>query len=339
VKKFAERMPKAELHLHIEGTLEPELMFELASRNQVDLPFRSPAEVRRAYQFSDLQSFLDIYYQGTRVLLHDRDFYDLTWAYLNKAKEQNVRHAEIFFDPQAHTERGVPMEAIIEGIHQALVDGERQFRISSQLILCFLRHLSGQDAMRTLEAALSHRAYFSGVGLDSSELGHPPEKFTEVFTKARAESLFVVAHAGEEGPADYVWQALDTLGAVRIDHGVRCTEDPELVERLRSERVPLTVCPLSNVKLRVFDSMEDHNLRELIDAGLCVSINSDDPAYFGGYINENFAAVCDAFDLNREEIGALGRNSFEGAFMDEGRRLEILEELKEFEAAQTTPNV
>jgi len=337
VKKFAERMPKAELHLHIEGTLEPELMFELASRNQVDLPFRSPADVRRAYQFSDLQSFLDIYYQGTRVLLHDRDFYDLTLAYLNKAKEQNVRHAEIFFDPQAHTQRGVPMEAIIEGIHQALADGARQLRISSQLILCFLRHLSGQDAMRTLEAALSHREYFAGVGLDSSELGHPPEKFTDVFTRARAESLFVVAHAGEEGPADYVWQALDTLGAVRIDHGVRCTEDPILVERLRSERVPLTVCPLSNVKLRVFDSMEDHNLRELIDAGLCVSINSDDPAYFGGYINENFGAVCDAFDLNREEICALGRNSFEGAFMDESRRLEILEELNEFEAAQSTP--
>ena len=337
MKKFAERMPKAELHLHIEGTLEPELMFELASRNQVDLPFRSPADVRRAYQFSDLQSFLDIYYQGTRVLLHDRDFYDLTLAYLNKAKEQNVRHAEIFFDPQAHTQRGVPMEAIIEGIHQALADGARQLRISSQLILCFLRHLSGQDAMRTLEAALSHREYFAGVGLDSSELGHPPEKFTDVFTRARAESLFVVAHAGEEGPADYVWQALDTLGAVRIDHGVRCTEDPILVERLRSERVPLTVCPLSNVKLRVFDSMEDHNLRELIDAGLCVSINSDDPAYFGGYINENFGAVCDAFDLNREEICALGRNSFEGAFMDESRRLEILEELNEFEAAQSTP--
>jgi adenosine deaminase len=338
VKKFAERMPKAELHLHIEGTLEPELMFELASRNQVDLPFRSPAEVRRAYQFSDLQSFLDIYYQGTRVLLHDRDFYDLTWAYLSKAKEQNVRHAEIFFDPQAHTQRGVSMEAIMEGIHRALTDGTRQFGISSQLILCFLRHLSGEDAMRTLEMALSHREYFAGVGLDSSELGHPPAKFTDVFARARAESLFVVAHAGEEGPADYVWQALDTLGAVRIDHGVRCTEDPVLVERLRSERVPLTVCPLSNVKLRVFDSMEDHNLRELIDAGLCVSINSDDPAYFGGYINENFGAVCDVFDLNREEICALGRNSFEGAFMDETRRLEILEELNEFEAAQSTPN-
>ena len=335
MKKFAERMPKAELHLHIEGTLEPELMFELASRNQVDLPFRSPAEVRRAYQFSDLQSFLDIYYQGTRVLLRDRDFYELTWAYLNKAQEQNVRHAEIFFDPQAHTQRGVPMDAIIEGIHHALTDGARRFGISSQLILCFLRHLSGEEAMRTLEAALPHRDYFAGVGLDSSERGHPPEKFRDVFMKARAESLFVVAHAGEEGPPDYVWQALDTLGAARIDHGVRCTEDPALVERLRSERVPLTVCPLSNVKLRVFDSIENHNLRELIDAGLCVTINSDDPAYFGGYINENFGAVCDAFDLNRQEICALGRNSFEGAFMDETRRLEIIGELEGLEASST----
>jgi adenosine deaminase len=333
VKKFAERMPKAELHLHIEGTLEPELMFELASRNQVDLPFRSTAEVRRAYQFSDLQSFLDIYYQGTRVLLNDRDFFDLTWAYLNKAYEQNVRHAEIFFDPQAHTRRGVPMESIIEGIHQALADGARRFGISSQLILCFLRHLSGEEAMRTLEAALSHRDYFAGVGLDSSERGHPPEKFTDVFMRARAEDLFVVAHAGEEGPPDYVWQALDTLGAARIDHGVRCTEDPALVERLRSERVPLTVCPLSNVKLRVFDSIENHNLRKLIDAGLCVTINSDDPAYFGGYINENFGAVCDAFDLNRAEISALGRNSIEGAFMDESRRQEIIGELEALETS------
>jgi adenosine deaminase len=333
VKKFAERMPKAELHLHIEGTLEPELMFELASRNHVDLPFRSPGEVRRAYQFSDLQSFLDIYYQGTRVLLHDRDFYDLTWAYLTKAHEQNVRHAEIFFDPQAHTDRGVGMASIIEGIHHALADGARRFDISSQLILCFLRHLSGEDAMRTLDAALSYREYFSGVGLDSSERGHPPEKFTEVFKRARAEDLFVVAHAGEEGPPAYVWQALDTLGAARIDHGVRCTEDPALVERLRSGRVPLTVCPLSNVKLRVFDSMENHNLPELIDAGLCVTINSDDPAYFGGYINENFRAVCDTFNLNTQEICMLGRNSFEGAFIDDGRRRAIIEELDEMSAS------
>src|SRR5262249_14270808 len=306
-------MPKAELHLHIEGTLEPELMFELAARNRVALPYKTPDELRKAYQFSDLQSFLDIYYQGTRVLLRDRDFYDLTWAYLEKAHEQNVRHAEIFFDPQAHTQRGVAMESIIGGIHHALADGADRFGISSQLILCFLRHLSGDDAMRTLDAALSYREYFAGVGLDSSERGHPPEKFTDVFMRARAEGLFVVAHAGEEGPADYVWQALDTLGAARIDHGVRCTEDPVLVDRLRPERVPLTVCAVSNVKVRVFDSIEKHNLPELLNAGLCVTINSDDPAYFGGYINENFGAVCNAFELNKEMICTLARNSLEAA--------------------------
>lgn len=327
MKTFVERLPKAELHLHIEGTLEPELMFEFASRNRVTLPYRSPEEVRKAYQFSDLQSFLDIYYQGTRVLLQDRDFYDLTWAYLQKAHEQNVRHAEIFFDPQAHTERDVPMAAIIEGIHQALGDARERFGISSHLILSFLRHLSGEDAMRTLEAALPYRHAFSGVGLDSSERGHPPAKFTDVFARAREQGLFVVAHAGEEGPPDYVWQALDTLGALRIDHGVRSVEDPVLVERLRSERIPLTVCPLSNVKLRVFESIANHNLPQLIDAGLCVTINSDDPAYFGGYINENFDAVSQAFELTEQQLRTLARNSFEAAVLDDGRRSALLEEL------------
>jgi adenine deaminase len=327
MKNFVERMPKAELHLHIEGTLEPELMFELAARNRVPLPYRTPEEVRKAYEFSDLQSFLDIYYQGTRVLLRDKDFYDLTWAYIQKAHEQNVRHAEIFFDPQAHTERYVPIQAVIEGIDAALRDGERRFGISSNLILCFLRHLSGEDAMRTLEAALPYRNTFAGVGLDSSEYGHPPEKFTDVFARARDEGLFVVAHAGEEGPPDYVWQALDRLGAARIDHGVRCLEDPALIERLRAQRVPLTVCPLSNVKLRVFDSIEAHNLPKLIDAGLCVTINSDDPAYFGGYVNENFHAVGQAFDLTQEQLSLLARNSFEAAFMDDERRSTLLAEL------------
>jgi adenosine deaminase len=317
-------MPKAELHLHIEGTLEPESMFEFASRNRVALPYKTPEEVRKAYQFSDLQSFLDIYYQGTRVLLHARDFYDLTWAYVQKAHEQNVKHTEIFFDPQAHTEREVPIEAIIEGIHDALRRAEQQFGISSNLILCFLRHLTGEDAMRTLDAALPYRHAFAGVGLDSSECGHPPEKFTKVFARARDEGLFVVAHAGEEGPPDYVWQALDHLRASRIDHGVRCMEDPALVERLRSERVPLTVCPLSNVKLRVFDSIETHNLPQMLDAGLCVTINSDDPAYFGGYINENFHAVGNAFDLTPHQLHALARNSFEAAFVDEARRSSLM---------------
>jgi adenosine deaminase len=327
VKSFVQRMPKAELHLHIEGTLEPELMFELASRNRVQIPYKSPDEVRKAYEFSDLQSFLDIYYQGTRVLLHDRDFYDLTWAYLQKAHQQNVRHAEIFFDPQAHTERDVAIPAIIEGIHQALQDGEERFGISSKLILCFLRHLSTEDAMRTLEGALPYRHAFAGVGLDSSESGHPPVKFTEVFARAREEGLFVVAHAGEEGPPAYVWQALDTLGASRIDHGVRSMEDPALVERLRSERIPLTVCPLSNVKLRVFDSIESHNLPQLLGAGLCITINSDDPAYFGGYINENFDAVGQAFQLTPDQLRTLARNSFEAAFMDDDRRATLLAEL------------
>jgi len=327
VKSFIERMPKAELHVHIEGTLEPELMFELASRNRIGLPYKTPQEVKKAYQFSDLQSFLDIYYQGSRVLVRDRDFYDLTWAYLTRAKQQNIRHAEVFFDPQAHTERGVPIGAVIEGIHQALRNGERDLGISSKLILCFLRHLSAEDAMRTFESALPYRDYFAGVGLDSSERDHPPEKFTDVFARARAEGFFVVAHAGEEGPPEYVWQALDTLRASRIDHGVRAIEDAALVERLRAERVPLTVCPLSNVKLRVFDSIHDHNLPELLEADLCVTINSDDPAYFGGYINENFIAVQEAFNLTKEEVLELARNSFEAAFLTSEQRGEILREL------------
>ena len=327
MKSFIQSLPKAELHLHLEGTLEPELMFELASRNRVDLPYESPEHVRKAYEFADLQSFLKVYYQGTRVLLQDRDFYDLTWAYLKKAHEHNVRHAEVFFDPQAHAERGVPISAVIEGIHHALRDGERELGITSKLILCFLRHLSAEDAMQTLEQALRHRELFSGVGLDSSEQGHPPEKFTAVFARARAEGLFVVAHAGEEGPPDYVWQALDRLGASRIDHGVRAIEDPALVFRLRSERIPLTVCPLSNIKLRVFDSMKSHNLPELLKAGLCVTINSDDPAYFGGYINDNFLAIHDAFSLSTEDYRTLARNSFEAAFLPEAQRRVILQEL------------
>jgi len=329
VKDFIARLPKAELHLHIEGTLEPELMFEMASRNRVLLPYQSPEQVRKAYEFSDLQSFLDIYYQGTRVLLHDRDFYDLAWAYLKKAHEQNVRHAEVFFDPQAHTERGIPIRAIIDGLDQAFQDGKRQFGISSKLILSFLRHLSGDHAMKTFQDALPFRNRFAGVGLDSSERDHPPEKFTSVFARAREEGLFVVAHAGEEGPPDYVWQALDALRASRIDHGVRCIEDPALVDRLRAERVPLTVCPLSNVKLRVFDAIENHNLRQLLSAGLCVTINSDDPAYFGGYINENFLAVHEAFDLTKDELCTLARNSFEAAFLPDSEKTRIFDELDE----------
>jgi len=321
-------MPKAELHLHIEGTLEPELMFELALRNRVELPYKSPDEVKRAYQFSDLQSFLDIYYQGSRVLLRDRDFYDLTWAYLRKAREQNIRHTEVFFDPQAHTARGVPLGEVIAGIHHALEIGRREFGISSKLILCFLRDLGAEDAMQTLESALPYRDYFAGIGLDSTEQGHPPEKFRKVFERARGEGFFVVAHAGEEGPPEYVWQALNTLRVSRIDHGVRAIEDAALVERLRAQRIPLTVCPLSNVKLRVFDSIQRHNLPELLDADLVVTINSDDPAYFGGYINENFIAVQEAFNLTKRDLTALARNSFEAAFLSDEQRGKILRELE-----------
>ena len=332
VKSFIERMPKAELHLHLEGTLEPELMFELASRNHVDVPFGSPEEVRRAYEFSDLRSFLDIYYQGSRVLLRDRDFYDLTWAYLRKAKEQNIRHTEVFFDPQAHTARGVPLGAVVEGIHHALEIGRREFGISSKLILCFLRDLGADEAMQTLESALDYRDYFAGVGLDSTEQGHPPEKFAKVFARAREEGFFVVAHAGEEGPPEYVWQALDTLRVSRIDHGVRAIEDAALVERLRAQRIPLTVCPLSNVKLRVFDSIHGHNLPDLLDADLLVTINSDDPAYFGGYINENFIAVQEAFNLTKRDLAGLARNSFEAAFLPDEQRREVLQELESISA-------
>lgn len=327
---FCTGIPKAELHLHIEGTLEPELMFEIARRNRVSLRFASVDEVRRAYQFTSLQSFLDIYYEGAKVLLHEQDFYDLTWAYLERAHADGVRHAEIFFDPQTHTDRGVPFETAITGIHHALGDAEHQLRMSSGLILCFLRHLSAEAAMQTLERALPMKAWIVAVGLDSSEVGHPPRKFRAVFDRARAEGFLTVAHAGEEGPPEYVWEALDELKAKRIDHGVRCLEDPRLVERLRSERIPLTVCPLSNVKLRVFDTMAAHNLKRLLDAGLCVTVNSDDPAYFGGYVAANYRAARDALGLTRQEIVHLAGNSFQASFLSPGEKRARLAEVDAF---------
>lgn len=327
---FISGLPKAELHMHIEGSLEPELMFELAARNHVGLPFASVEEVRKAYQFSDLQSFLDIYYEGARVLLNEQDFYDMTWAYLQKARIQNVRHAEIFFDPQTHTERGIAFETVITGIHGALVDGERQLGVSSRLILCFLRHLSAEAAMATLEQALPFRDRIVAVGLDSSEVGHPPQKFAAVFERARAEGLLAVAHAGEEGPPEYIWQALDVLGAARIDHGVRCVEDPKLVARLAAEQVPLTVCPLSNVKLCVFGSMEQHNLKQLLDLGLCATVNSDDPAYFGGYVNENFMAAERALALQRDQLYRLARNSFAASFLPAAEKGRLIAELDRY---------
>ncbi len=332
VATFARTLPKAELHLHIEGTLEPELMFELARRNGVSLPYASVEDVRRAYVFSDLQSFLDIYYAGCRVLLKEQDFYDVTWAYLTRAAVQGVRHAEIFFDPQTHTDRGVPFETVVTGIHRALEDGRASLNITSGLILCFLRHLSEEAAMRALQEALPYRDWILAVGLDSSEVGHPPRKFKDVYDRARESGLLAVAHAGEEGPPEYVWEALDVLKARRIDHGVRCVEDERLVERLVEEQIPLTVCPLSNVKLRVFPNLRSHNLRQLLDRGLLVTVNSDDPAYFGGYVADNFQASAAALDLSREQVLRLARNSFVASFLTDASKRAYIEELDRFAA-------
>ncbi len=308
-------MPKAELHIHIEGSLEPELIFALAERNGVQLPYASVEALRSAYAFTDLQSFLDIYYAGASVLLKEEDFYDMARAYLKRAAADNVLHAEIFFDPQTHTARGVPIEVVVAGLHRACADAQAEFGISSALILCFLRHLSEEDALQTLEAALPLRDQFIGVGLDSSEVGHPPEKFARVFARCRELGLHLVAHAGEEGPPAYIWSALDVLKVERIDHGVQAAKDAALMRRLADERIALTVCPLSNQKLRVFPDLADHNLKQLLDAGLAVTVNSDDPAYFGGYINENFVQLFQAVpELTAKDAYHLAFNSFEASF-------------------------
>jgi adenosine deaminase len=320
-------LPKAELHVHLEGTLEPELLFELAGRNHVALPYPTVEAVRAAYVFEDLQSFLDIYYAGCGVLRTERDFHDLTRAYLDRAAAQGVRHAKVFFDPQTHTDRGIPFDVVLEGITAALADGERDLGLTSRLILCFLRHLSAEAAMATLDTALAHRDVIGGVGLDSAEVGNPPSKFTAVFDRARAEGLLAVAHAGEEGPAAYITEALDLLHARRIDHGVRCLEDEALVARLVTEQVPLTVCPMSNVKLRVFSDLAHHNVGRLLARGLCVTINSDDPAYFGGYVGDNYAATADALGLSRDEMVQVARNSFLASFLDDAERARHLAEL------------
>jgi len=328
LSKLIERIPKAELHLHIEGTLEPELMLALAQRNQIELPYADVDEIRRAYEFSDLQSFLDIYYAGAAVLITEQDYYDLTWAYLERAASDNVRHVEIFFDPQTHTDRGISFATVIYGIYRALQDGETNLNITFRLIMCFLRHLSADDAMNTLEEALPHKSCIHAVGLDSSEVGHPPSKFVAVFDRAREEGFLTVAHAGEEGPPEYIWEALDLLKVERIDHGVRAIEDAKLVARLVDEKMPLTVCPLSNLKLRVFNTLEEHNLKELLDAGLCVTINSDDPAYFGGYIGENFRQSQRALGLSAEDIYLLAKNAFMASFISDGDKKRYIEELE-----------
>ena len=315
MEKLIKGIPKAELHLHIEGSLEPELMFELAERNGVELPYSSVEEVRQAYQFSDLQSFLDIYYAGAGVLQQTEDFYDLTWAYLERMHSEHVRHVEIFFDPQTHTDRGISINTVITGIYNALDDAREQFGITSFLILCFLRHLSEESALATLEAALPFRDWIEGIGLDSSEVGFPPENFERAFARAAENGLRKVAHAGEEGPPEYIWQALDLLGVSRIDHGVRCTEDQKLVQRLVQKQMPLTVCPLSNIKLRVFDKMEDHNLKKMLDQGIRVTINSDDPAYFGGYINKNLLAIQKGLNLSEQDIVEIAKNGFRSSFL------------------------
>jgi adenosine deaminase len=330
VKAFIHGIPKAEIHIHIEGALEPELMFEIAAKNGCQLPFESVAEIRRAYKFTDLQSFLDIYFQGAQVLLDEEDFYRLTWAYLQKAAEQNVRHTEIFFDPQTHTTRGIQFETVVRGIHRALTDAGRQLDLSSKLIMCFLRHLSVADAMKTLEEALVFKDLITGVGLDSSESGFPPEKFTSVFDRAHQEGFKTVAHAGEEGPAEYIWQALKLLKVERIDHGVRCVEDADLVEYLVQTQVPLTVCPLSNIKLGVFDHLGQHNLMQMLKLGLCVTVNSDDPAYFGGYIEENLWALHEALGMDSQNIYKLAHNSFRASFLDPAEKKKYLDELDEF---------
>jgi len=315
MKNFIQALPKVELHLHIEGTLEPELMFELSKQNNVELPFQSIAEIRKAYNFHNLQSFLDIYFQGAAVLIHEEDFFDLTWAYLLRCKEDNVIHTEIFFDPQTHTAREISFDTVVNGIHRALTKGNNELGISSKLIMCFLRHLDEASAFETLEQAKRHKDKIVAVGLDSTEIGHPVEKFERVFNEAIKQGFLTVAHAGEEGPASNICDALEQLNVTRVDHGVRCIEDKNLIDKLIVKRIPLTVCPISNVKLKVFESMSDHNIVVLLRKGLCVTINSDDPAYFGGYMTDNFIAVYESHPMTMAEVTQFTLNAIEASFI------------------------
>ncbi|NKB76794.1 MAG: adenosine deaminase [Gammaproteobacteria bacterium] len=330
MKTFIDALPKVELHCHIEGTFEPELMFKLAQRNGVDLPYDSIESLREAYQFTRLQDFLDIYYQGMNVLQTEQDFFDLTWKYLEKSHQQNVRHSEIFFDPQGHLPRGVSFSTVVNGISEALKQAQTEFGMTSELIMCFLRHLDEQDAMDTLEAARPYKDLIVGVGLDSSELGHPPSKFERVFTLARAQGYKCVAHAGEEGPSQYVREAIELLQVDRIDHGNNALDDPQLIRELAQTKLPLTVCPLSNTRLCVVDSMEDHPIKKMLDHGLRATVNSDDPAYFGGYMNENYYAIVDSLNLGKEDIITLAKNSIESTFTTQQRKQDLLEELSHY---------
>lgn len=326
--ELIQRMPKAELHVHIEGTFEPELMFAIAQRNQIEIPYKSVEEVKQAYNFHNLQSFLDIYYAGANVLVVEQDFYDLAMAYFKKCAADHVVHTEMFFDPQTHTDRGVAFATVINGLQRACDDAKAKFGISSHLIMCFLRHLSEEAAFETLQQALPYKDQIIGVGLDSSEVGHPPSKFERVFAQAREEGFLVVAHAGEEGPAEYVWEALDLLKVNRVDHGVRSEEDPKLMQRLIAEKMPLTVCPLSNLKLCVVNDMADHNIRRLLQQGVHVTVNSDDPSYFGGYMNDNFIAIAEALALDNDELKQLAINSFEASFISDEDKQTWVEKIK-----------
>ncbi len=330
IENFISGLPKAELHLHIEGTFEPELMFEIAARNNRELKYKSVDELKAAYQFNNLQEFLDIYYSGANVLINEQDFYDLTWAYLERIHDQNVLHTEIFFDPQTHTSRGIAFETVITGIYRALEDGRTKLNISSRLILSFLRHLSEESAFETLEKALPFKEWIAAVGLDSSEKGNPPEKFERVFQKAHEYGFLTVAHAGEEGPPEYVWGALQLLNVSRIDHGNRSLEDPELVDELVRRQIPLTVCPLSNLKLKVVSNMTQHPLKTMLEKGMMATVNSDDPAYFGGYVNENYLAVARALNLSKKELGQLAKNSFNASFLPEKEKAAMSRKIDEY---------
>ena len=325
MKEFIAKLPKAELHLHIEGSLEPELMFKLAQKNNITIPYQNIDEVRHAYNFTSLQSFLDIYYAGANVLIEESDFFDLTWAYLLKCKEQNVVHTEIFFDPQTHTQRGIAFKTVVDGITKALEKAESELGISSFLILCFLRHLSEAEAFETLRESLPFKEKILGVGLDSSEVGHPPSKFQKVFEAAAKEGYKIVAHAGEEGDSSYIWEAINLLHVNRIDHGIRCDEDVKLVEFLIEKQIPLTVCPLSNVKLKAVQTMHEHNILKLLRKGVLVTVNSDDPAYFGGYMNENYAAIAENLEVSQEELKTLAKNSFKASFLSEAKKQHFID--------------
>ena len=327
IVEFIKKTPKAELHLHIEGTLEPELLFKLANRNDIQIPFANIDEIKSAYSFNNLESFLKIFYQGSRVLIKEQDFFDLTWAYAKKCKEDNVVHAEIFFDPQTHVNRGINFDTVINGIYKALQKANEEFGLTSKIIMCFLRHLDEASGFEILDQALVHKDKIVGIGLDSSEVGHPPRKFEKLFNKAIEKGFLTVAHAGEEGPPEYIWEALNILKVKRIDHGVQCLHDEKLVQKLRDDQIPLTVCPLSNIKLRVFNNLEEHNLKKMLNKELMVMVNSDDPAYFGGYINKNLIECQAALNLSMKEVKSLIINSFKSSFLKEEKKREWISKI------------